>query len=110
MDKLFEWIKTFFGGIYGTINDWMVSTFKIDQTIFSLYDKYISNVPELFKILGIIVVVIIFVLGVISFAKKFLKLLIVLAIVAIVVLLVTGLISIPGSYSIFQSTPILASF
>ena len=88
---MWEVISNFFTNIYGSINDWLRSTFQFDQVIMDLYNQFIAPLPELIKIFGSVLLGIIIVLGVITFVKKMLKLFIVIAVILAIVFLVTQL-------------------
>jgi hypothetical protein len=88
---MWDIIKGFFGGIWGSFNNFLENTIQFDNLILGLYDEFISGFPEVFKIVGAVFLGIIIVFGVISFVKKLLKLFIVLAVILAIVLLVTQL-------------------
>jgi type IV secretory pathway VirB2 component (pilin) len=79
------------GSLFDRINQFLIDTLKIDETLLGLYDQFVAPLPEWIKILGIIFVGIILVLGTLSFVKKMLKLFIVIAVILAIVVLATQL-------------------
>ena len=88
---MFETIKNFFELIYGNFNDWLSRLLDIDNRLISLYNEFVSPLPELIKLVGIVFVGFIFVFGTIGFVKKMLKLFIVLAVILAIVFFITRL-------------------
>ncbi|HAX02024.1 MAG: hypothetical protein A2Y45_02420 [Tenericutes bacterium GWC2_34_14] len=88
---MFETIKNFFELIYGNFNDWLSGLLDIDNRLIGLYNEFVSPLPELIKLVGIVFVGFILVFGTIGFVKKMLKLFIVLAVILAIVFFITRL-------------------
>lgn len=90
---MWNFIQGLFGSLFGSLfdrlNQFLIDTLKIDETLLGLYDQIVVPLPEWIKILGIIFVGIVLVLGTISFVKKMLKLFIVIAVILAIVVLAT---------------------
>jgi len=84
-------LRGFFESIYGRFNGFLADTLDLDGKLLVLYDQFVSPLPELIKIVGVVFVGIVIVLGTISFVKKMLKLFIVLAVILAIVVLITQL-------------------
>ena len=82
-------ILQFFTDIVGSLDGWLESVLKFDETIVGLYNDYVAPIPELFKVVGTVFLGIIIVLGTASFIKKMLKLFLVLAVIIIIVMAVS---------------------
>jgi len=89
--SLWETIKGFFLNLYEKFDAFLEDTLGLDQKLIDLYQEYITPIPEIIKILGLVFLGIIIVLGVLSFVKKMLKLFIVLAVILAIVLILTRL-------------------
>ncbi|MGI6782472.1 MAG: hypothetical protein ACOX56_06660 [Acholeplasmataceae bacterium] len=82
-------VLNFFTDLYDKVNGWFKTTFKFDEILWGLYDKFIVPIPEIVKILGSIFLLLLLVLGAIAFIKKFIKASIVIGIIiAIIVIFV----------------------
>jgi hypothetical protein len=88
---IWDIIKGFFGSIYDKFNGFLQNTLQIDDRLIGLYQEFITPLPELIKIVGIVFVAFILVFGTIGFVKKMLKLFIVLAVILAIVLMITQL-------------------
>jgi len=88
---VWDTLRGFFESIYGKFNGFLADTLDLDGKLLGLYDQFVSPLPELIKIVGVVFVGIIIVLGTLSFVKKMLKLFIVLAVILAIVLLITQL-------------------
>jgi hypothetical protein len=84
-------LRGFLESIYGRFNGFLADTLDLDGKLLGLYDQFVSPLPELIKIVGVVFVGIVIVLGTISFVKKMLKLFIVLAVILAIVVLITQL-------------------
>lgn len=88
---IWDTIKGFFLSIYDRFNDFLRTTLDIDGRLIGLYQEFVTPLPEIIKIVGVVFLGIIIVLGVLSFVKKMLKLFIVLAVILAIVMLLTQL-------------------
>ncbi|MDY0075189.1 MAG: hypothetical protein WC992_04200 [Acholeplasmataceae bacterium] len=88
---MWETIKNFFEGIYGSFNGWLQNLLDIDNRLIGLYQEFVAPLPELIKLVGIVFVGFILVFGTIGFVKKMLKLFIVLAVILAIVFFITRL-------------------
>lgn len=89
---MWETIKQFFIHLYDIVNGFLRTSLDIDGKVISLYNQYVSPIPELFKILGAAFLVIIIVFGVLGFVKKLSKLFIALAVILLIVFIITRLV------------------
>ncbi|PKK97485.1 MAG: hypothetical protein CVV58_01040 [Tenericutes bacterium HGW-Tenericutes-3] len=88
---MWDILRGFFESIYGRFNGFLADTIDLDGKLLGLYDQFVSPLPELIKIVGVVFVGIVIVLGTISFVKKMLKLFVVLAVILAIVVLITQL-------------------
>ncbi len=91
MNAIWELVKGFFVSVYERFNVFLQGTLDIDGRLIALYQEFISPLPELIKIVGIVFAGIILVLGIFSFIKKMLKLFVILAIILVIVMALTQL-------------------
>ncbi len=84
-------VKNLFGSLYDRFNGFLQNTLQIDERLIGLYQEFISPLPELIKIVGLVFVSFIIVFGTIGFVKKMLKLFVVLALILAIVLMITQL-------------------
>jgi uncharacterized membrane protein len=91
MNAIWELAKGFFESIYERFNGFLQTSLDIDGRLIALYQEFVSPLPEVIKIVGIVFAGIILVLGVFSFIKKMLKLFVVLAIILVIVMALTQL-------------------
>lgn len=88
---MWETITNLFESLYGRFNSYLTDLLDIDSRLIGLYGEYISPLPELIKVVGIVFVGFILVFGTIGFVKKMLKLFIVLAVILAIVFFLTRL-------------------
>jgi len=88
---MWEIVKGFLGSFYERFNGFLQNTLQIDDRLIGLYNEFISPLPELIKMVGIVFVSFIIVFGTIGFVKKMLKLFVVLALILAIVLMITQL-------------------
>lgn len=86
-NNIWQWIKS----LFGDINTWMINTFKFDETVTGLYEKFITPLPEWVKMVGLVGVAVLLVFGAISVIKKSMKLVIILAVIFGIIVLITSL-------------------
>ena len=81
-----EFILELISSTLGNFNDFLKNLIDFDNNFFSLYETYISNLPELIKILGALALTLFSVTGLFVFLKKMIKVLIIIAIVLVIYL------------------------
>ena len=81
-----EFILELISNALGNFNEFLKSLIDFDNNFFSVYETYISNLPELIKILGALALTLFSVTGLFVFLKKMIKVLIIIAIILVIYL------------------------